>query len=578
MTLARFRRVLLVVASLAAPVPFASAQQAPRVAQLRVVPTTDRIIVKLKSASRTTALRDQPVRILAAETVGALSGRAGVALRAVRPMSDDAHVLALPQAYRNAQVQSMVDRLRADPTVEYAYVDVRDRLMAVPNDPLFPQQTYLQAPGAAPLAASVNAPAAWDITRGTSTAVVAIVDGGLRFDHPDLAGRLLAGYDFVGADCTTGSNGCTTANQFATANDGDGRDADPSDPGDWVSASDAASNPVFTGCDTQDSSWHGTHIAGIIGAVGNNALGVTGLNWNATLLPVRVAGKCGGYRSDVVDGMRWAAGLAVPNVPANTRPAKVVNVSLGSAGTCATSAYNQAVIDVLATGAIIVAAAGNEDTVPILPAACPGVISVGGVRGDGTRAVYSNSGAGLTIMAPAGDYTSATNDRLVSSNNAGRTTPVAYSSAGYYVGEAGTSFSTPVVSGVVSLMLSANPNLTSAQVTSILQSTARAFTSVAGYGTCVPGGSNNPNNTTPCNCTTAACGAGYVDANAAVTRAFTMGGGVIPAPTPTPVTPPASSGGGSGGGGGSIDPWSLVILFGVGLATRRLRQPALHDD
>ena len=581
MTLARFRRLLLVVATLASasPVPLASAQQAPRVAQLRVGPTTDRIIVKLKSAYRTAALRNQPVRTMALETVGALSSRAGIPLRAVRPMSDDAHVLALPQAYRDEQVQSVVDRLRADPTVEYAYVDVRDRLMAVPNDPLFPQQTHLQAPGPAPLAASVNAPAAWDITRGTSAAVVAIVDGGIRFDHPDLAGRLLAGYDFVGADCTVGSNGCTTANQFSTANDGDGRDADPSDPGDWVSASDAASNPIFNGCDTQDSSWHGTHIAGIIGAAGNNALGVTGVNWNATLLPVRVSGKCGGYRSDVVDGMRWAAGLAVPNVPANTRPAKVVNVSLGSAGNCATSAYNQAVIDVLATGAIIVAAAGNEDSVPILPASCPGVISVGGVRGDGTRAVYSNSGAGLTIMAPAGDYTSATNDRIVSTNNAGRTTPVAYTSAGYYVGEAGTSFSTPVVSGVVSLMLSANPNLTSAQVTSVLQSTARAFTNVAGYATCVPGGSNNANNTVPCNCTTAACGAGYVDANAAVTRAFTMGGGVIPSPVTPPVTTPVSSGSGGGsGGGGSVDPLSLVILFGVGLATRRLRRPAPGGD
>ncbi len=532
--------------------------------------STDRIIVKLRSAYRDTSMRNQPVPMMAGDRTSALSATAGIALRAVRPMSDDAQVVALPNAMRNESVQRVVDRLRLDPTVEYAYVDAREQLMAIPNDPLFSQQTHLQAPGAAPLAASVNAPGAWGITTGTGTAVIAIVDGGVRFDHPDLSGRLLAGYDFVSADCTLGSSDCTAAIQFTTANDGDGRDPDASDPGDWVSATDAATNPVLSGCTPEDSSWHGTHIAGIIGATGNNAIGVAGLNWSATMLPVRVSGRCGAYRSDVVDGMRWSAGLAVPNVPNNTHAAKIINISLGSSGTCAGSAYEQAVADVLATGAIIVAAAGNEDAGVILPASCTGVISVGAVRGDGTRAVYSNSGANLTIMAPGGDYTSATNDRILSTNNAGRTTPVAYTSSGYYVAEAGTSFSTPIVSGVISLMLSVNPNLTGAQVIDVLRTTARAFTSVAGYGTCVPGGTNNENNVTPCNCTTAACGAGYVDANAAVNRAFVLGGGVT---TPPVTTPPASSGGSSGGGGGgAIDFTGLGILAFIGLATRGLRR------
>ena len=158
-----------------------------------------------------------------------------------------------------------------------------------------------------------NAPGAWDVTKGTSAAIIAVVDGGVRFDHPDLAGRLLAGYDFVSADCTPGTGGCTTANQFTTANDGDGRDPDASDPGDWVTAAEIASNPNLSKCTVEDSTWHGTHIAGIVGAAGNNAIGVAGLNWNATILPVRVSGKCGAYRSDVIDGMRWAAGLAVPH-------------------------------------------------------------------------------------------------------------------------------------------------------------------------------------------------------------------------------------------------------------------------
>lgn len=544
---------------------------------VRGLPVTDRIIVKLRAAYRATAKRNQPVAALEADRASALSATAGVPLRSVRPMSDDAQVLALPRAMRHDVVQGVVDRLRADPTVEYAYVDGREHLMAVPNDPLFSQQTHLQAPGAAPLAASVNAPGAWDITKGTGTAVIAIVDGGVRFDHPDLGGRLVAGYDFVSADCTAGSSGCTTATQFTTANDGDGRDADASDPGDWVTAADIASNPVLNDCTAEDSTWHGTHVAGIVGAAGNNGIGVTGLNWNATMLPVRVSGRCGAYRSDVIDGMRWAAGLAVPNVPANARPAKIINISLGSAGTCATSAYNQAVADVLATGAIIVAAAGNEDAPVILPASCTGVISVGAVRGDGTRAVYSNSGANLTIMAPGGDYTSATNDRIASTNNAGQTTPAAYTSSGYYVAEAGTSFSTPIVTGVISLMLSANPNLTASQVSDVLRSTARGFTTVAGYGTCVAGGTGNTSNTTPCNCTTAACGAGTVDANAAVTRAFVLGGGVI-AP---PVAPPPASGGsgnsGGGGGGGSVDLAALGILAVIGVATRSLRRRSGSD-
>ena len=541
--------------------------------------TTDRIIVKLRAAYRTPSLRNQPVPLMAADRSNALSVTAGMPLRAVRPMSDDAQVVALPRALRNDAVQGVVDRLRADPTVEYAYVDAREHLMTIPNDPLFSQQTYLQAPGVAPLAASVNAPAAWNITTGTGTAVVAIVDGGVRFDHPDLSGRLLAGYDFVSADCTPGTSNCTAATQFTTANDGDGRDADASDPGDWVTAADIASNPVLTDCTVEDSTWHGTHIAGIIGAAGNNALGVTGLNWSANLLPVRVSGRCGAYRSDVVDGLRWAAGLAVPNVPNNTRPAKIINISLGSAGTCNSSAYNQAVSDVLATGAIIVAAAGNEDAGVILPASCTGVISVGAVRGDGTRAVYSNTGANLTIMAPGGDYTSATNDRIASTNNAGRTTPVGYTSSGYYVAEAGTSFSTPIVSGVISLMLSANPNLTATQVGDVLRTTARPFTSVAGYATCVPGGGGNTNNTTPCNCTTAACGAGYVDASAAVTRAFVLGGGVVAPPVTTPpATGGSSSSGSGGGGGGSIDLTGLGILAFIGLATRGLRRQQRRDD
>ncbi len=559
--------------AMACATPVAWADASPRVKQGSGGDATDRIIVKLKAA-----YRDDTTSVLRPDRANTLAASAGIALRAVRPMSDNAQVVALPSAMRADRVQLVVDRLRRDPTVEYAFVDARERLAAIPNDPSFNQQTYLQLPGATPLVSAANAPGAWDITKGTGAAIVAVLDGGVRFDHPDLAGRLLAGYDFVSADCTPGVGGCTVTNQFSTANDGDARDADASDPGDWVTASEVATNPNLSACTPEDSTWHGTHIAGIVGAAGNNAVGITGLNWNATILPVRVSGKCGAYRSDVIDGMRWAAGIAVPNVPANARPAKVINISLGSDGDCTTSAYRSAVTDVLATGAIIVAAAGNEDGAVIQPANCTGVISVGAVRGDGMRTVYSNSGGNLTIMAPGGDFLSATNDRLLSTNNAGRTTPAAYSSAGFYTSLAGTSFSTPVVTGTVSLMLSANPSLTSAQVIDVLKTTARPFSAVAGFATCTPGGAGNLSGTTPCNCTTAACGAGYVDASAAVNRAFALGGGVVTPPpvTPPPVTAPPVTGGssGGGGGGGAMDPVALLVLLMIALATRRLRSRA----
>lgn len=525
---------------------------------------TDRVIIKLKPG-----YRSESVQKMSRARTEALSAAALTTLTAVRPMSGNAQVLALPRALSGSALQAVIERLRRDPAVEYAFVDAREHLLAVPDDTLFRSQTYLQPPGAAPFVSSVNAPAAWDVTRGSANAVVAVVDSGVRFDHPDLTGRLIAGYDFIGADCTPGAGTCTVANEFSTANDGDGRDPDASDPGDWVSQSDIDTNPIFSSCTREDSNWHGTHAAGIIAAATNNALGVAGLNWNGVVAPVRVSGKCGAYRSDVIDGMRWAAGIAVPNVPANPRPAKIINVSIGSAGRCELSAYNQAVIDILARGVIIVAAAGNEDSAVIQPANCAGVISVGAVRGDGLRTIYSNTGANLTIMAPGGDYLSPTNDRLLSTNNAGLTTPQPYSSAGYYTDLAGTSFSTPVVTGIVSLMLSANPNLSVRQVSDVLQQTARPFVALAGYPTCTVEGSGNVNNTTPCNCTTAACGAGYVDASAAVTRAFVLNGGVItPPPPPPPATPPPSG----GGGGGALDGGAIAALLMIAWATRKVRR------
>src|SRR5262249_43093311 len=155
---------------------------------------------------------------------------------------------------------------------------------------------------------------------------------GVRFEHPDLGrvtegGKLLSGYDFV--------------SNAAVANDGDARDADASDPGDWVDDTDRA-QPTFSDCTDSSSSWHGTRVSGLIGAMTNNAIGVAGAAFNARILPVRVMGKCGGFDSDIIAGMRWAAGLTVVGVPDNPTPANVINLSLGGDGAC-TAAYQSAV-------------------------------------------------------------------------------------------------------------------------------------------------------------------------------------------------------------------------------------------
>ena len=181
-----------------------------------------------------------------------------------------------------------------------------------PNDPQFVNQWYMQAAASE----GINAPGAWDITTGSASIVVAVVDTGI-LPHADLAGRTVPGYDFVGADQTP--NGSLIPGSFQRSNDGDGRDADPTDPGDWVTSAEATTvgGPLFGLPGGQQQFWHGTRLAGIIAATGNNAIGIAGLNWQSKILPVRAIGKCGGFTSDIVDAMRWAAGMPITDVPDN---------------------------------------------------------------------------------------------------------------------------------------------------------------------------------------------------------------------------------------------------------------------
>ena len=282
------------------------------------------------------------------------------------------------------------------------------------------------------------------------------------------------------------------------ANNGYGRGADALDPGDWITGiENTTSSGQFYGCGVQNSrgqpinqlspsSWHGTHVSGIIAAQMNNAIGVTGIAPNIQILPVRVLGKCGGYDSDIIDGMRWAAGLSVTGVPTNTHPAQVLNLSLGGTSSTCSQTYQSAVTEIINAGKVIVVAAGNDGTSVLKePANCTGVIAVTANSINGDNSYYATIGPGTTISAPGGgcggmSYPSCTTANSVgvySLLNSGTTSPVASPAGDTYVAYSGTSMATPHVSAVAALMFSLNSALTPAEITSYLKSSARTFPS-----------------------------------------------------------------------------------------------------
>ncbi len=302
--------------------------------------------------------------------------------------------------------------------------------------------------------------------------MVAVIDTGIT-GHPDLDANILPGYDFI--------------SDTFVSRDGDGRDDDPADEGDW----NPEANECYTDSEVTDSSWHGTHVAGTIAAVTNNAVGVAGTAYNAKIVPVRVLGRCGGYTSDIADAIVWASGGTVSGVPANPNPAEVINMSLGGSGTCS-STYQNAITAAVNRGTTVVVAAGNSaaNVSGSVPANCSNVVAVAAITSAGAKASFSNYGSGIDVSAPG--------QAILSTLNDGTTTPGSASYASYN----GTSMAAPHVAGVVALVQSAASTvLTPAAVETLLKNTASALP-----GTCSGG-----------------CGAGIVNANAAVTAA--IGGG-----------------------------------------------------
>jgi serine protease len=479
-------------------------------------PVTQRLIVKLRTADASARARAQSGTD---ETpVTALARRTHLTLRTLRSITGHIQVVELAPEAGGARLDAALARLRADPDVVYAEPDYRRYALAVPDDPLFDGQWFLQNVEAS----AIDAVGAWDVTQGSDGVVVADIDTGVRYEHPDLGqatggGRLLPGYDFIAEDSPSGG--------FLIANDGDGRDPDPSDPGDWLTTNDLTL-PIFQDCGPEsDSSWHGTRTAGILGARTNNATGVAGVTWNTYILPVRVLGKCGGFDSDIIAGMLWAAGLTVSGVPDNPYPARIENLSLGSTTSCPAS-YVDAVEQLTAAGVLVVASAGNEGGPVGTPASCPGVVGVAGLRHIGTKVGFSSLGPEVALSAPGGNCVNTAPGTpclfsLDTTSNSGDTVPESSIYTDQFNSNVGTSFSAPIVTGIAALMVSVNGNLTPSLLTARLQEGTVPFpvSPDPNIPAChVPAGPGDIQDF-ECNCTTSTCGAGMADARAAVAAA-----------------------------------------------------------
>lgn len=523
------------------------------------------------------------VQTALAQRAASLGQRVGRTLESGSAVGEAAQVMRSP----GVDAATLARQLAADPDVAYAVPNGRKYKVAAPNDPLYTSgpavnlslqtggpnsgQWYLRAPDST-IKSAINIEAAWARTTGRNSVVVAVLDTGVRFEHPDLGrvangGQLLPGYDMV--------------TNSAVANDGDGPDADPSDPGDWISTADAATS-TFTACDVSGSSWHGTSTAALVAAAANTspATGMAGAAPGVRVLPVRVLGKCFGRDSDIINGMLWAAGISVPGLPVNANPAKVINMSLGGGISCQTN-YQDAVNQIVARGVTIVAAAGNSAGGPVSePANCRGVVAVLALRHAGSKVGFSDLGSEIAIAAPGGNCinTSSTLPCLypiLSATNTGSQGPVASAWTNSFDYTVGTSFSSPLVAGVVALMASQQPNLTVAQIRSALQSSARPFpTTGADNGAGEPPVAQcqapvSGIDQLQCYCNTSFCGAGMLDAGqavAAVSGAFARID--ITTTTPTAGASVALSAAGSlASPGASVTQYAWTLSNGGGVVT-----------
>jgi serine protease len=329
-----------------------------------------------------------------------------------------------------------VQALRARPDVASADLNYIRRPLLVPNDTYYSYQWHYPM---------INLPQAWDITTGTPASgdvIVAVIDTGVQLNHPDLAGKLIAGYDFI--------------SNPAMSLDNNGIDANPDDPGDQFTPA--------------KSSFHGTHVAGTVGAATNNGGGVAGVSWGAKIMPIRVLGKGGGTDFDIIEGVRYAAGLTNGSGTLPAKRADIINLSLGGPGFSQTA--QTVITQARNLGVIIIAAAGNDNSSQLFyPASYAGVVSVSAVDMNKVRAPYSNFGTEVDVAAPGGNVgADLNNDGFVDGvlSTKGDDSTGAIQAAFEF--ENGTSMASPHVAGVAALMKAVHPGLTPANFDSELSS------------------------------------------------------------------------------------------------------------
>ena len=407
------------------------------------------------------------------------------AVRGTR-LGDRFETIVLDEPISVEEAEAVARTLERDGVVASASPDYPRYSTTAPNDPEWSSQWSLQAFNGA-TNAGIGLEAGWTAAPGTNDVVVAVIDTGrpryLGADHPDMADNLVAGYDFMSS--------------VSNARDGDGWDANETDEGDWETTGQCTTTST-----AYPSSWHGSHVAGIIGAETNNGIGIAGINPRAKIQHIRILGACGGVTSDEIVAIRWAAGVAIPTdllsgraaPPINPTPAKVINLSLGGVSPC-TTAEQSAINAAVNAGSIVVVAAGNSsldlDLNDYAPANCDNVLTVAATTQNGSKLSQSNYGSTVEIAAPG--------SVIKSTMNAGASTTT---SSWTYATKSGTSMAAPIVSGVVSLMLSYTPTLTFVDARHILQQTASPF----------PAGSNCSSNPSD----TFYCGQGIVNATTAL--------------------------------------------------------------
>ncbi|GAA4932342.1 S8 family serine peptidase [Streptomyces coeruleoprunus] len=464
--------VALAAQATPSPKPVAPASQAMNQASLPSAPV-EKVIVTYKTGateatSNTAAKNDAAAK--AAET--------GEKLAFERRLAGGQALVDLGADAGKQDVAEVMDAFRADPSVASVEPDIRAYAMAVtPNDTEYAKQWDLfEATG------GMNVPGAWDKTTGSGV-TVAVIDTG-QTNHSDLTGNMVAGYDFISSS--------------TDARDGNGRDSNPNDEGDW----NATDGECGAGSRASNSSWHGTHVAGTIGATTHNTKGIAGVSYGAKVQHVRVLGKCGGSSADIADAITWASGGSVPGVPANATPAKVINLSLGGASSTCPSVYQNAINGAVSRGTTVVVAAGNSNANAsgFTPANCSNVITVASTSREGNRSYYSNYGTTVDVSAPGGETRRATDtpgtvttpeNGILSTLNSGTTVQ----STENYKPYQGTSMAAPHIAGLAALMKSAKSTLTPAEIESAIKANARPLP-----GTCSGG-----------------CGAGIADATKTVT-------------------------------------------------------------